>query len=385
MADIVGIGILNIDYIIKKSLVKSDITTSGPGHTVHVPPEKITGIIDSVGLNNFQVSPGGSSFNTIYAISSMDTGISVGYIGIAGKEEHGCDFQRIFKENNIDDNYVKYDASKSNGKCISFTGRERSLVISSPISDDYEDFLQTNKNGIIDYLGNTKIVHISAIPTGKSPEIIYSIVVEAKKKNPGLLVSIDPGIAFLHERDPSLEKWISISNYLFLNYREFRESGQTGEDSKIAKEIFTRIQEMVPSSIIVKKCNAIIIYERLNHRIFRKKYRHLPLPSVFIKDDTGAGDVFSGGFLCAQLLPVFRTDEMLAVQLSQKLVLRKFRAYGNRNYREFHDVYIEFLENLPVRVHDNFTGFLIQRKGYILITIISLVIGYLLAKILPFF
>jgi sugar/nucleoside kinase (ribokinase family) len=279
MADIVGIGILNIDYIIRKSSVKSiaAIPESGPGGTHHVSPERIMEIIGSVGLDRFQISPGGSSFNTIYAISSMNAGISVGYVGISGKEEHGCDFHRIFTEHAIDDTYVKYDDTKSNGKCISLTGSDRSLLISSPISYDYEEFLNKNKYLIIDYLQKTRIVHISAIPTGKSPEIIYSILVEARKKNPNLSISFDPGIAFLKEKNQFLEKTMWIADYLFLNYGEFKEFGRN-EDSKIAEKIFSTDQKIPDTNVIVKKNNAIIIYEHLNQRIFQKPTRTYPFP-----------------------------------------------------------------------------------------------------------
>ena len=337
----IGLGALNIDYILPKKKIESlRQHTKGifeddfePGTERSINLETVEKRINRIGITNFEKFCGGSAFNTIYAMSSLKEDLKLGFIGIAGRVEDGCDFKEKFRRAGIDDEFVSYNISESCGKCISYITADRSLQTSSPITRHLGDYLIQHREGILKRLSQTRYIHITSLFDKETPEIVNAIIKEAKKKNPFLMISVDPGYEYvMNEEEPYVRELLSMANIVFLNGKEFEEFGRGEDDFTKAHNIFHKISSNA-DVIVLKKYSSIYIFEKFHDRIHRQSF---PNPEISeFEDDTGAGDVFAAGFLASQIMPVFRGNFKYGVQLGLNMVKQKFSAFGSLNYWKF--------------------------------------------------
>lgn len=343
MYDFVGLGALNIDYILTEKKARSlnlnpkEIFGSDfePGieewvNNLQVIEEHIA----EIGSNNLKISCGGSAFNTIYAMSFLNQNLKLGFIGIAGKPEDNCDFKEKFKIAKIDDQFVLYDNAQSCGKCISYIETDRSLQTSEPIARHLGSYLEKNRENILKYLSQTRFIHITSIFDEETPKIVNNIIKEAKKRNPFLKISVDPGYEYVKSREPYVKELLSMADFVFLNRKEFEEFGRNNDDLTRAENIFN-ILNSDTHVIVLKNYSSIHVYEKFKGKIYYQIYLNCPTPRFLIKDDTGAGDVFAAGFLAAQVLPVFRGDFRYGIKLGLNMVKQKLKAFGHSNYQKF--------------------------------------------------
>jgi sugar/nucleoside kinase (ribokinase family)/predicted nucleotide-binding protein len=363
MYDIIGLGALNIDYIFTENKAQSlnlspkDIFRADfePGIEEWIEDiQVIENEITTMGRDNFRIFCGGSAFNTIYALSFLNKNFKLGFIGIRGISEDNCDFAKKFEEARIDSQFVKYDNSQACGKSISYAPsqikKDRSLKTSAPIASSLGKYLEENRESILEYLGQTRFIHITSIFDSGTRNIVNDLIKEAKKRNRFLKISFDPGYEYVKRGPPYVEKLLSVADIVFLNNEEFKEFGRKEEDINRALNVFRMINSDEDSDgllIVLKKYSEICIFEKFNGQVYQKIYKNDPI-SIF-EDDTGAGDVFAAGFLASQRLPLLRGEFTYGIKLGLNMVKRKLEMLGSLNYRKFQNEVDELLTTVGAK------------------------------------
>ena len=116
--DIVGVGALNIDYIIKRTLAAPSEKAKQAVKDFERRVEEGTEVVvhdatvlerylRDIGLHNLNIFCGGSACNTIRALAALKTELTLGYLGIAGRVEENIDFASHLANLGIDAQFVE--------------------------------------------------------------------------------------------------------------------------------------------------------------------------------------------------------------------------------------------------------------------------------------
>ena len=144
-------------------------------------------------------------------------------------------------------------------------------------------------------------------------------VIEAKKANPNLKVSMDPGFEYTSKRRDRLQPLVAYVDYLFLNKSEKK---NLGLNERWARPLYKNICEYCMSIRQNPKQTLVIKYDD-RHELLRfedgkakiRTVRHKKLYQYQMNNDTGAGDSFAGGFIAGMLTDSIHGDIAEAIQL----------------------------------------------------------------------
>jgi sugar/nucleoside kinase (ribokinase family) len=365
--DVIGIGALNIDYI------KSMPWTLSLSHHAHAlrqefepgkekwaTYENIRQFIHKIGIAAFDyIGPGGSAFNTIRCLAQLNLKLKLGYVGVVGAATDGCDLKEHIAKYSIDSNYI-FDSDSPSGNCVSLywpRAQSRSLRTASGANDELEAKLSNSETQVklSKYIAMAKWVHLTSFVNQGCLSQVILILKIAKLENPSLIISFDPGYEYCRNPTPQVKEAIRISDYLFLDWREFcqlagheepQELRRRSIEKDIASDIFNTIQ-CSSLMIVVKSYYSTRFFQIFEDSALSRHYEQSPLLPSSIKDDTGAGDVFTAGFIGVHLTPTLNFDMRTTVELCSRLVKTKLRMIGcdaGTVYEEVLDQVIEEID-----------------------------------------
>lgn len=336
MLDIVGIGALNVDFTataekmnkLPAHVVKEAMSSFVYGAERLVDKNEIERIVSLLGRDSFRKALGGSAFNTIRAMAALGSGIRTGFSGIAGATgSKNLSFKGAMDDLSVDNTYLGGCAAESSGLCISINqSGARSFIHYPGCNSRMADFLRENYEDILQYLDEARMLHVTQFNDHETAVMLERIIKDARKENQSLVISCDPGYAWLKNLNIHVEGILRLSDIIFLNEMEFNLlSGERQEMSDLekAESIFLKYGQP-DTNLIVKKETDIKIYSRQDKEapaIAECTFRIDVISREQISDATGAGDIFAAGFLTALLLKGM--DMQYAVELGIKLMRAK--------------------------------------------------------------
>lgn len=353
--DLIGIGALNLDFISSRDKVKELDPDVIPEYTnkfelgaeKYVNDEEIDLTVNQMGVHSFETFLGGSSFNTIRAVAYSSRDIKIGYIGVAGDTyPHQNSFIDRMEHLGIETCYVKKE-TKPSGRCISYISEgERSLLTSPGVNINVAEYLKDNRNELLNYISRAKIIHVTSFFDDATPKVLLEILKDAKKMNPWLKISFDPGHEWIVNMTDSIKGFLNIADFIFLNYREFQLLGHHRPGSKdyvVARNIFKKCSSD-SILIILKKYDCIKLFYNIHKRLMRRKFTNVVIPQEEIQDATGAGDIFAAGFLISWLIPGLEISH--GVTLGLELVRAKLLVAGYSCFESYSNIFYDFIQKV---------------------------------------
>lgn len=399
--DVVGVGALNLDYIAHASAVALHGSGTGlsariaetvarggvvveSGAEALVDEATVRSVLELAGTGAPPTAVlGGSAFNAVQAIAQSNVGLRLGYVGVAGRVPVlGVSVTRQLDALGVDRRCVREDEDRLCGICFSYAENgERTLLTHVGANSGMAEYLDSAFDVIVAYLSSARLVHVTSFLDDHTAARLVSVLRAVRKASPETRICLDPGHVWSTGRTPGVAGLVALSDYLLLNYREFRELGDRPAetpDEEVAAGILGRV-ENERAVIVVKRPSGILAFRRPAEggaeaadagaevaggavdsapgnvpgkegspgaSAVREFYPQLPLAEHEVEDATGAGDVFAAG-----LLTVLASDHLqleLGSLLGMRLARHKLRHVGMQGTR-FADVARDFIASLDAQ------------------------------------
>lgn len=323
--DVIAIGAINYDYMFngkKRDFLKFniDICNESLDKPMDVVEREITEFIQGKKILNTQI--GGSAFLTLKTIKSIDNSLSVAYVGVCGElnefDKRYGSITNVKREIDFIDVqdwlFFTDDTINSDNRYI---GKSRVLLQKNTRADikiasganklllDFIKAKEINENqSFTQFLAQAKWIHISSLFEFEAFEKIMEYVIQAKRINKYLKISIDPGSEYTVEKRNELQKYLQNSDYVFLNQNEFDHIiiDKDVDNSEKYIKLSTYFNYPIESRtkiFIVKHKNRHELIDFINGVPY--VFYHKKMSFFQIYNDTGAGDCFAGGFIAGIL------------------------------------------------------------------------------------
>jgi sugar/nucleoside kinase (ribokinase family) len=356
--DVVGIGALNLDYIVNASTPLAS-EGHGPllatrlarlfadrsidfkwGAELMADEETVYAALEEINTSSVDASLGGSAFNAMIALARMQLDLNIGYVGVAGRiPVFGLSCQQVFNDLGIDDSFVNYHQGKLSGVCLAIQdGDDRTLCTHGGANLMMASFIREKRESLAQYLSRAKIIHLTSFLDDATPGELVSLLAIVRDINPNVIISFDPGHVWATNTTPAIGGLVSMSNNLLLNSHEFRAFGESSAgdtDESIASRILGRIRS-ADAVVTVKRSDRILNFRRIGGKLAQETVSHTPLRPDQVRDSTGAGDVFAAGVLAA--IASNRLQIELGSVLGMRLARHKLGYVGTHGHSEFAEI-----------------------------------------------
>lgn len=308
--EIIGFGALNVDYIasasrlsehaderITESTARFEWNREGP-----VNEQIITMAIRNLGAASLSYSLGGSAWLSIFTLAQMRVGIRLAYIGILGRiETPGLSFIDQMDELGIAHDWVGRVPEQLCGLCLSYIDDTDRVMLTHPGANyEMHRYIKENFHALAEYIATARYVHVTSFLDENTPRQVLRVLDQAKKINPCLRISFDPGFDWAEHPSDEVEGILCLTDLLFVNYREFKALGHYdhGEsDETIARKILLRCHDGC-TVFVTKRYDFTESFQAVANGLAAQTFRlRHPLRESELEDATGAGDVFAAAVL----------------------------------------------------------------------------------------
>lgn len=359
--DVICIGAINYDYMFHCS--KEDLNVSDGETGDENLSNPISDVEDDIFElvckgKNYTTQIGGSAFISLKVIKHILPELKVAYVGVCGTPN---DFDmRYGKSNNIDvelrhlddrewlfttrerfeEPYYKAIAKS----VVRLYNHSRNCIKIAPCANNtllnrIKEHEQRTGKSFAEYLAGAKWIHLSSLSDFTQFEAVMFYVIEAKKRNPELKISMDPGFEYTSKWRERLQGLICYVDYVFLNKSEKNNLGNNAEDITTLYQnlcdYFTEY-DMAPDRVLIVKYedkHELLSFAQGKSKI--RTVRHAKLSNYQMNNDTGAGDSFAGGFISGML------EDELKDDLAGPIALGVLAAKGRMISFDYEDPYMK--------------------------------------------
>ena len=234
---------------------------------------------------------GGSAFNAarVAALLNSEQALELAFFGVAGTFGGHAPHRQALEAWAIDATGVT-DADMPPATCLALVEPAGRTLLTAPGANaGVVAWLRQNRQRLAEAIARCDIIHVTSYIDPAAPDAVADLLEAAICANPALVVSLDPGMAWIAPGGTGLERLMALTGILHLNAEEF---GCLGGSSDI-RGIGDRL---LPNWLVVGRTHdGAALY------CADQGPRHLParpLPAgARVIDATGAGDTFCGGFL----------------------------------------------------------------------------------------
>lgn len=347
--DIIGIGAINYDYIFfcKEEKDNNQIYSEIGQENLNVTRKMIYDNIDrfkDTTEHTHQIC--GSSYFALKTAHAIFPELKLSYVGVCGmptKRELEIGFDTNVKDefsflHNAD--WLFYDDGEPGIALVrTVKGTRNHVNIDPGVNNKLKECImkkegQVGKDKFIEYLSKSRWIHISSLSDFEQFMYLIHKVKEAKKINPLLKVSIDPGYEYTKKYKLDLKEIINIADYIFLNKNEAENligDITLKEDDKYEGLLLLfREYKLSDKQVVVIKNQAkhsLVSFQ--NNQFIVSDFWHKKLEDKEIKNDTGAGDAFAGGFIGSMLSEQILSCYPLSIQIGTISAIARMKSYAD--------------------------------------------------------
>jgi len=342
--DLVCIGALNVDFVVRRSLLnRSQLDTVKrlddsfePGAEERISEAdavELTGQLDEIATKAL----GGSAYNVIRGVAAAWPQARLAYLGIAGSvPKDVTNFKESFASLLIDYQYVHEYFDEMSGRCFSYVyDNDRSMKVAPGANNRFMKVLDEKREQIIDLLSKTRHLHLTSLVSDGAPEKLYELLSHLRANFPALTISVDPGFRWCKKHRDIVLKIAELVDLLLLNWREFKylagASDFANEEVGAARILGAKAKPRL--LVLLKAPEHLILFDNMTGKV-RSRHHY---PTDFLKrseivDDTGAGDAFAAGLLTSFIFPNLGLEDGVKLGSAFALETMKVSIYGITSY-----------------------------------------------------
>jgi sugar/nucleoside kinase (ribokinase family) len=351
--EVVGIGAFNIDYLVDASSQAGRGAPQSLGARIRqllgaagvdlewdtersVDESTIYAALAEVDPGALEATLGGSAYNAIFALAQLNLDLRLGFVGLSGRLPiPGRSSVSELAEFDVDHRLVRHDETRLCGICFALQAHgERTLLTHAGANSFFADYLDDAFDEIVDYLASTRVVHVTSFLDDRSAGRLAAALRAVRSANPATQISFDPGHVWSQAKTPEIDGILQLTDYLLVNYREFREIGgyAAGDNEEtVAGRILRPHRDRM--TVVVKRPDGVISFRLEQDQLRRDFHPQVTLSEREVKDATGAGDVFAAGLLAA--VASGRLSVELGSLLGMALARHKLRYVGTHGHSGF--------------------------------------------------
>ncbi len=259
---------------------------------------------------------GGSAFNAarVAGLLNANNEIDLAFFGIAGTLRQSWPHLEALEKWGFDTSGSE-TSSYPPATCLAIVEQAgRTLLTAHGANAAIADWLR-EQSALAAAIARCDVVHVTSFLDPASPGLIAQVLERARICNPGLVVSLDPGMAWIAPGGDGLSQLLAHTNVLHLNNEEFARLLGGADPAEIGAGLQPCWR------VVARSHEGVTLYSD------NSSVPYFPeLQEVEAKDSTGAGDTFCGAFLWSYCRDTARPQR--AVALGFALARRKVGMAG---------------------------------------------------------
>ena len=370
--DIICIGAINYDYMFhctEDDLTLKDSSTGNEDLSNPISDVE-NDILELVQKNReYSTQIGGSAFITLKVVKHILPHLRAAYTGVCGTPNsfdlrygktndlekelaHLDDRQWLFTTGERFDEPYARAVAKSIVRLYNHT---RNCIKIAPCANNtllerIREKESLTGQTLAGYLSQARWIHLSSLSDFEQFVEIMQEVIKAKKQNPSLKVSIDPGFEYTFLRRERLRPLLVHADYIFLNNSEKKNLGKNAPDMRTLfqnlREYFSLESDSPDCTLIVKHEDRHVLIRFVEGKTRVRTIRHKKLYQYELNNDTGAGDSFAGGFISGMLDDRLNADIAGPIQMGVLAAKGRMRSFDYENpYLNIQKYAVEFMKN----------------------------------------